>query len=428
MLTKQDLGHQNKFWKNFLLLVGLMFMLSSLLFNNISEIAGGLVRIITSRSLLLTDYMEEGNVGSALFNAGLCTIMATLLVKHSNSNFSGIVIAGVLNLTAFSFMGKNPYNIIAPMFGVYVNSKFMKEHFRQYIAFALFATGIGPLISYMTFKSGIPILYGALLGNFLGFIIGFFLPAVSVNARDIHKGFSLYNNGFALGIIYIIMHSVFKMFGLAVEPIHVIYLQFNIKLIILFVSFFASLMLPKIFLYRNNFRNFLNLLNETGKSPCDFIGKYDNFAILFNMGLVGLMGMAYLSIIKANINGINLGGVLAICAFSVYGVNPKNVYPIFIGVFLAGLVGQYTINSESVVIAALFGTTLAPIAGYYGPAAGIIAGFLHLSLVSKTGLLHDGFHLYNNGFASGLIAALLYPVFESIKLKKNNHNTKRDLL
>ncbi|MBE0601541.1 MAG: DUF1576 domain-containing protein, partial [Firmicutes bacterium] len=65
------------------------------------------------------------------------------------------------------------------------------------------------------------------------------------------------------------------------------------------------------------------------------------------------------------------------------------------------------------IIAALFGTTLAPIAGRYGVFAGIIAGFLHMSLVTNVGFLHAGMNLYNNGFSGGFVAALLYPLLDT---------------
>lgn len=421
METKSTLKENNIFWLRFLFIVALTLMALSFLFNGPLEVFQGLGRIVTSKSILLTDYMEAGNVGSAFFNAGLCTLVAYFVVKLSKADISSLIVAGVLNLTAFCFLGKNIYNIFAPMFGAYLFSLYKKEAFKDYVAFALFATGIGPLISYMTFEARLPLIVGVLLGNILGMLIGFFLPAVSKNSWNLHQGFTIYNNGFALGIIYVILHSVLKMFGLAVEHIHIIYMEKNLKLLLVFVAMFVSLLLPKLLFSRKNFTDVLAISKESGKSPTNNIGKYENYSILFNMGLVGLMALAYLYIVGANINGINLGGVCAVVAFAMFGVNPRNIWPIFLGVFLAGHLGHYVVNSESVVIAALFGTTLAPLAGYYGPLAGVLAGFLHLSLVSKTGLLHDGFHLYNNGFASGLVAALVFPIFEALRTKKSNN-------
>ena len=62
------------------------------------------------------------------------------------------------------------------------------------------------------------------------------------------------------------------------------------------------------------------------------------------------------------------------------------------------------------MLAALFGTTLAPIAGRFGWAWGLVAGFVHSSVAQTVGQLHGGLVLYNNGFAAGLVASILAPL------------------
>jgi hypothetical protein len=82
------------------------------------------------------------------------------------------------------------------------------------------------------------------------------------------------------------------------------------------------------------------------------------------------------------------------------------------------MIGVYDIKSTAVIIAGLFGTTLAPIAGNYGIIAGIVAGFLHLCVVMNVGVIHGGINLYNNGFAGGLVASILFPIIEAFKINK----------
>uniref|UniRef100_UPI000A82C2AA DUF1576 domain-containing protein n=1 Tax=Clostridium sp. NkU-1 TaxID=1095009 RepID=UPI000A82C2AA len=60
-------------------------------------------------------------------------------------------------------------------------------------------------------------------------------------------------------------------------------------------------------------------------------------------------------------------------------------------------------------------TTLAPIAGEFGVIAGVIAGFLHSAAALNVGIVYGGMNLYNNGFAGGLIATFLVPVFQSVR-------------
>jgi len=61
-------------------------------------------------------------------------------------------------------------------------------------------------------------------------------------------------------------------------------------------------------------------------------------------------------------------------------------------------------------VAALFGTTLAPITGHFGWRWGIVASFVHSSVARTVGQLHGGLVLYNSGFAAGLVAAILVSV------------------
>jgi hypothetical protein len=61
------------------------------------------------------------------------------------------------------------------------------------------------------------------------------------------------------------------------------------------------------------------------------------------------------------------------------------------------------------VASALFGTTLAPIAGRFGRYWSIITGLPHLSIAQSVAQPHGGLVLSNNGFAAGLVAAILVP-------------------
>ena len=80
---------------------------------------------------------------------------------------------------------------------------------------------------------------------------------------------------------------------------------------------------------------------------------------------------------------------------------------------------HWNINQSSVQLAMLFGTTLAPISGYFGWPFGLVAGFLHSSVVLHAGTPVEGINLYNNGFSGGLLAIVLYPIIsEAIRHRK----------
>lgn len=99
-----------------------------------------------------------------------------------------------------------------------------------------------------------------------------------------------------------------------------------------------------------------------------------------------------------------------------------------LSVFLtAHLSSVFEVNQTTVVLAGIFGTGLAPIAGYYGLTFGLIAGFLHMSLVTNVSYLHGGLNLYNNGFSTGFVAAVMVPLLDNIlQIRKvKQHARKR---
>ncbi|HPC38243.1 MAG TPA: DUF1576 domain-containing protein, partial [Exilispira sp.] len=95
-----------------------------------------------------------------------------------------------------------------------------------------------------------------------------------------------------------------------------------------------------------------------------------------------------------------------------FGKNLRNSIPVVIGVILTALLLQIELNSPSIILATLFSTTLAPIAGTFGVIAGLIAGSLHLILVQFTAGWVGGINLYNNGFAGGLVATFLVAIID----------------
>ena len=86
-----------------------------------------------------------------------------------------------------------------------------------------------------------------------------------------------------------------------------------------------------------------------------------------------------------------------------------------LGVFIGSLAKPWGIDDPSIQLAALFGTTLAPIAGRFGWHWGLVAGFIHSSAALTTGSMHAGLNLYNNGLAAGIVASVLVPVIIAIR-------------
>jgi len=136
------------------------------------------------------------------------------------------------------------------------------------------------------------------------------------------------------------------------------------------------------------------------------------------MGLLGLASSLYVWFVKAPFNGPVIGGILTVMGFGGFGKTLKNVWPVVVGVVLATLVFGKQLSDPGPILAALFCTTLAPIAGQFGILVGIIAGFIHLFMVETTAVWHGGMDLYNNGFAGGLTASLIMAVMQWYKTNR----------
>ena len=157
------------------------------------------------------------------------------------------------------------------------------------------------------------------------------------------------------------------------------------------------------------------MMRLPGRSPTDFVALDGIGPVLLNMSLTGAIGTAYVLAVGADLNGPTIGAILTIVGFSAYGKHPRNIVPIMIGVFISSLAKDWNAGDPSAVLAALFGTTLAPIAGRFGWHWGIVAGIVHSSVAQSVGQVHGGLVLYNNGFAAGLVAAILVPVILSLQ-------------
>jgi hypothetical protein len=157
------------------------------------------------------------------------------------------------------------------------------------------------------------------------------------------------------------------------------------------------------------------VIASTGQSPTDFIALAGIGPTLANMGVCGAIGMAYIVAVGGELNGPVIGAIFTIVGFAAFGKHPRNIVPIMAGVFLGSLFKPWNIDDPSILLAALFGTTLAPIAGRFGWHWGIVAGFIHSSAALTVGPVHAGLNLYNNGFAAGIVASVLVPVIIAIQ-------------
>lgn len=410
--------HQNRMILSFIALLGVCLIALSFLFNTPREIFQGNLVILTSPANLLTDYFQLANIGATLMNVGIICLVSVTFIWINRVSVTGAIIAGVFTMIGFSFFGKNLYNTFPIVLGVFLYSKAVKHPFRQYILHSMFGTALSPLVSEFSFNLGLPIPLGILLGIAGGIIAGFILVPLSSQVLKFHQGYSLYNIGFTAGLIGMFFTAVLRGFGVEIEVVSILSSGRNTGLLVFLYALFALMFLLGFLSNRGRMTGFRCLLAQTGVLPSDFLSSSGLGVTAMNMSMMGILSTTYVLAIGGALNGPVLGAIFTVVGFSAYGKHIRNSIPILIGILLTNVFNIHDSSATFAIIAALFGMSLAPIAGRYGILAGILAGVLHMSLVTNIGFLHAGMNLYNNGFSSGFVAAFLVPLLELVSTKK----------
>lgn len=387
----------------------------SLFLNGFNDVFTGLQSIFLSKDILVTDYIELTNLGAAFFNVGLVGITAVLILYFNKIAPNGGLIMALWLTTGFAFFGKNMYNIWPPMIGVYLFSKSQKAPFANYALVCLLSTSLAPMVSQISFI-GIDNPYLGVIGGIaIGISVGFFLPPLSAATVKVHNGYNLYNVGFATGLIGTVYASIARAFGITIEKNMIWGTTYNTPLFIIVI--FICLYFIIIGFYcsgKNAFYIYKDLLKSTGRLVSDFYLMYDEVAYI-NMGIMGIIASLVVILFGFDLNGPSMGGIFAIIGFSAFGKHIFNALPIMTGALICVFLNYADNRSASNTLAILFCTCVSPIAGQFGLIWGIIAGFLHVTLVSNIGELNAGLNLYNNGFTGGFVALILVPIITSLR-------------
>ena len=394
--------------------LSVMLMLLAFIIESPQSLVNGMMTILVSPSQLFTDYMEIASVGSTLLNVAIMLGISIYSYKKLEIPLNGTVIGSLGMLAGFSFFGKNLFNSIPFMIGVWIYTKVTKQNYRNYVIVGLFGSALGPLISFLAFSGVLPQGWSVLIAYALGIFIGFILPQLSTQFLGFHQGFSLYNVGFTAGIIGMVVLGFMNAFGIEVETRTLTSTQSPLILYQLLIGFCVILIVTSFYLHfkKKEKYHFKLLLKLSGRLPSDFVEMTNLATVTLNMSIIGFILLGYVLMNGGQLNGPIVGSIIGVMSFGAFGNQVKNTVPVLVGIMIGSYLTGVEPTSTSALIAAIFGTTLAPVSGYYGPLAGMIAGFVHITLVSHVVVMHGGLNLYNNGFAGGFVAAVLVPIFE----------------
>ncbi len=397
-------------------LIPLYFMVAGLLAQPIDEIGAGIVRIISEPDFLITDYFVIGGIGAAFINAGILALISIWMAYALKMDLSGHTITAACLMFGFSLFGKNLLNIWAILFGIFLYARYHRTSVSRYLYIGFYGTSLSPIITEIMQIGQLPLEGRLVLSLLAGSLIGFVLPSLATHVHYAHKGYSLYNVGFACGIIATVIVSVLKSFGMTIES-RLIWSSGNdtILFILLAVLFGGMAVGALVWGGKETFTVYRQILKSFGLSGTDYLKEAGGAATVLNMGINGLFATIMVLAVGGDLNGPTIGGIFTIVGFSATGKHLRNICPIMFGVCLGAAFKTWNIYDPSALLALLLSTTLAPIAGEFGWIAGMIAGFLHSSVALNIGIVYGGMNLYNNGFAGGVVAIFMVPVIQAVR-------------
>lgn len=403
----------------FFLAFSLALILAGLCTGPVDAMLRGFWAILTSPQSLTVDALAVGGLNGGLFQAGMLGLIAILILKLGKVEASGLTIGAFFLTVGFSFFGKNCLNIWPIALGVWLYARARKEPFSKYAHFALFGAALAPIVSEMLFNRylSIPLPLGILLALAVGGLLGFLIPAVSAHAATMHQGHNLFNVGLSAGLLAMLFAGVYK--NAVLSPLGI---EFATNSIVsdgfqaFFLCFFGGIFLAAIIVgavLNKGFKGYGALIGRTGHG-CDFTKLDGPENTLINFGLLGLMSLAYFTIVGAKFTGPIMGSLLCIVCWAGNGSHPRNVFPIILGYALVSLITGTPLSTTAWCVGLCFATGMSPVAGRWGILWGVAAGALHACLVFNTAAFHMGFNIYNGGFTSGLVTVVMVPMLNAL--------------
>lgn len=392
----------------------LLFM--GFLFAPPAELFAGYGRILTSRALLLSDYFIIGGIGAAFLNAGVVMLLSMGLLRAAKAKYSASVIAGLFLMPGFALFGKDAINIQPFFLGVFLYCRYMGVPMRKHVMAALYSTTLCPIVSELFWNVPLPLPARLLLGAAAGVTVGFTIVPLADHLMRGHKGYILFNYGFASGFVAMLVMAILLACGGTLEPSSLWYTGVHAGVRTYLLSMCALLILLGLWLSGWDYKGLAGVWKVTGCAPNN--NMFDAVGLgltMVNMGVVGLISMGYILFIGGDFSGPVVGAIFTAVGFAAVGVQPRNFLPILLSIWFFSLFGVRGPADPSVQLAAIFGAAaLSPVAGEYGFFAGFVSGLLHYALVTFTGQPTGGLNLYNNGFAAGIVAMLMVTLLDTL--------------
>ena len=193
---------------------------------------------------------------------------------------------------------------------------------------------------------------------------------------------------------------------------------------------------------QNIFNGLWAIFISTDLLITDYIAVGGIGAAFVNVALAGLLSIGAMRFAKHEPNGLAIATLGVVIAMAFFGKNPANMLPILVG---GWLYSKYTGTAhKNCVLPSVLATCLAPVvsrfvavsgmAGYQsipliyaipiplglamGIFLGLCIGFIMTPFAAAMRKAHEGYLLYNVGFAAGILAVGMFAVFQTFGVRQ----------
>lgn len=177
------------------------------------------------------------------------------------------------------------------------------------------------------------------------------------------------------------------------------------------------------------FLGYKNILLSSSILTTDYIAIGSLGGALFNAASILILNLVILRLLNLRMSGLIYAALYMILGFSFFGKNILNSLPIYFGIYLYALINKIPV--KNLVISLLFSSGISPLVSYLifgfdlayyisiplGIGAGIVAGLMVPAISSHTIKFHQGYNLFNVGFALGIISLAFNGILRAFNLR-----------
>ncbi|CAM3052155.1 DUF1576 domain-containing protein [Hathewaya histolytica] len=190
-------GH-NLFFGTLLICIFISFIILGYIFDK--ETFKKLKKIFKQPGRLVSDFYIMYGSGATFVNMGILGMTFTILVILIGGDLNGPTMGGIFTVVGFGAFGKHLRNVIPVTVGAMLSSflNIWAINSPSMLLAILFSTTLAPISGHF--------------GWIFGIIAGFTHVCMVMNLGYLHGGINLYNNGFAGGIVAMILVPIITSF------------------------------------------------------------------------------------------------------------------------------------------------------------------------------------------------------------------------